>query len=120
MRAADGSYRWFLCRALPARDAEGRIVRWAASLVDIDDWRGLRRRCAKAKAASGNWPNPCRSLSGPVEPMGGCDYFSRSGSLTPASLKSSNWASVGYSNFIPTTASQPSRLGIGLWRPASL
>src|SRR5262245_61137342 len=37
IRAADGSYRWFLCRAQPARDAEGRIVRWAGSLVDIDD-----------------------------------------------------------------------------------
>jgi PAS domain S-box-containing protein len=37
MRAADGSYRWFLARALPGRDAEGRIVRWAGSLVDIDD-----------------------------------------------------------------------------------
>jgi PAS domain S-box-containing protein len=37
IRAADGSYRWFLNRALPARDTEGRIVRWAGSLVDIDD-----------------------------------------------------------------------------------
>src|SRR5215813_6811828 len=37
IRAADGCYRWFLCRALPARDAEDRIVRWAGSLVDIDD-----------------------------------------------------------------------------------
>src|SRR5215510_5543706 len=37
LRAVDGSYRWFLCRALPGRDAEGRIVRWAGSLVDIDD-----------------------------------------------------------------------------------
>jgi PAS domain S-box-containing protein len=37
VRAADGSYRWFLCRALPARDAEGRIVRWSGSLVDVDD-----------------------------------------------------------------------------------
>lgn len=37
IRAADGSYRWFLCRALPAYDTEGRIVRWSGSLVDIDD-----------------------------------------------------------------------------------
>src|SRR5262245_58706821 len=37
VRAADGSYRWFLARALPGREAEGRIVRWAGSLVDIDD-----------------------------------------------------------------------------------
>ena len=33
---ADGSYRWFLNRARPGRD-EGRIVRWAGSLTDIDD-----------------------------------------------------------------------------------
>ena len=37
IRAADGSYRWFLNGALPGRDAEGRIVRWAGSLTDIDD-----------------------------------------------------------------------------------
>jgi len=37
IRAVDGSYRWFLNRAQPGRDAEGRIVRWAGSLTDIDD-----------------------------------------------------------------------------------
>src|SRR5262245_3519756 len=37
MRAADGSYRWFLARAQPGRDAEGRIVRWAGALMDIDN-----------------------------------------------------------------------------------
>ncbi|MGE0129976.1 MAG: PAS domain S-box protein [Blastocatellales bacterium] len=37
IRAADGSYRWFLNRAQPGRDAEGRVVRWAGSLTDIDD-----------------------------------------------------------------------------------
>src|SRR5262249_21682378 len=37
VRAADGSYRWFLARALPGRDAEGRIVSWAGSLMDIED-----------------------------------------------------------------------------------
>jgi len=37
IRAADGSYRWFLNRAQPGRDAEGRLLRWAGSLTDIDD-----------------------------------------------------------------------------------
>src|SRR5262249_37562373 len=37
IRAADGSYRWFLNRAQPGRAAYGRIVRWAGSLTDIDD-----------------------------------------------------------------------------------
>ena len=37
LRRADGVYRWFQSRALPLRDADGRIVRWLAVLSDIDD-----------------------------------------------------------------------------------
>jgi PAS domain S-box-containing protein len=37
LRGSDGSYRWFLFRALPTRDTEGRIVHWTGSLTDIDD-----------------------------------------------------------------------------------
>jgi light-regulated signal transduction histidine kinase (bacteriophytochrome) len=40
MRRKDGSYRWFLARAIPVRDAAGRIVRWFGTSTDIDDeWR---------------------------------------------------------------------------------
>ena len=33
----DGSYRWFLGRALPFRDEEGRIVKWFGTCTDIHD-----------------------------------------------------------------------------------
>jgi PAS domain S-box-containing protein len=36
-RGADGTYRWFLARGLPMRDAEGRIVRWYGTNTDIED-----------------------------------------------------------------------------------
>jgi PAS domain S-box-containing protein len=36
-RRADGVYRWFEFRTLPARDAAGRIIRWYGLLIDIDD-----------------------------------------------------------------------------------
>jgi len=36
-RRADGVYRWFQSRALPTRDAEGRITGWYMLLTDIDD-----------------------------------------------------------------------------------
>jgi PAS domain S-box-containing protein len=39
MRRADGVYRWFLHRALPLRDEQGRIVKWYAIAHDIDDQR---------------------------------------------------------------------------------
>jgi PAS domain S-box-containing protein len=35
--ARDGSYRWFLSRAVPVRDDSGRIVRWIGTATDIDD-----------------------------------------------------------------------------------
>ncbi|MEO7454663.1 MAG: PAS domain S-box protein [Gemmatimonadaceae bacterium] len=34
---ASGAYRWFLGRALPLRDVEGRIVRWFGTCTDIHD-----------------------------------------------------------------------------------
>ena len=36
-RAADGQYRWFLARAVPLRDAHGRIQKWYGTSTDIED-----------------------------------------------------------------------------------
>jgi PAS domain S-box-containing protein len=36
-RSAAGEYRWFLVRAVPLRDADGRIVRWNGTLTDIEE-----------------------------------------------------------------------------------
>jgi PAS domain S-box-containing protein len=36
-RGADGNYRWFLSRAVPMRDAKGRILRWYGTNTDIED-----------------------------------------------------------------------------------
>jgi PAS domain S-box-containing protein len=33
----DGVYRWMISRALPVRDAEGKVVRWFGTAVDIHD-----------------------------------------------------------------------------------
>jgi len=36
-RGADGEYHWFLARAVPVRNAEGKIERWFGSSTDISD-----------------------------------------------------------------------------------
>ena len=43
-RRADGVYRWFQSRALPARNTEGRITGWYMLLTDIDE----RKRAEEA------------------------------------------------------------------------
>lgn len=35
LRRHDGEYRWFVARAVPYRDAQGKIVRWYGSATDI-------------------------------------------------------------------------------------
>ncbi|WP_394846773.1 ATP-binding protein [Pendulispora brunnea] len=44
LRRHDGQYRWFLSRAIPLRDARGRIVRWFGTNVDVDDQKQLREQ----------------------------------------------------------------------------
>jgi PAS domain S-box-containing protein len=47
-RRADGVYRWFQSRSLPARDTEGHITDWYMVMTDIDD----RKRAEDALRAS--------------------------------------------------------------------
>ena len=39
LRGRDGEYRWFLSRAMPHRDASGRVVRWFGTNTDITERR---------------------------------------------------------------------------------
>jgi PAS domain S-box-containing protein len=52
IRRADGRYRWHLVRALPMRDARGRIVRWFGTNADIDDQKRNQEAAQQARAAA--------------------------------------------------------------------
>ena len=47
MRRADGSYRWFLIRAMPFRDAKGEISRWYGTDVDIEELKRAQQEAQK-------------------------------------------------------------------------
>src|SRR6266852_4060860 len=44
LRAADGTYRWFLARYNPVRDDQGLIIRWYVACTDIDDRKRIEDR----------------------------------------------------------------------------
>ena len=46
-RGSDGSYRWFMARALPIRGDRGEITRWFGTCTDVDE----QRRLAEAQDA---------------------------------------------------------------------
>ena len=41
LRGKDGKYRWFLSRALPIRDASGKVTRWFGTNTDVTELRDL-------------------------------------------------------------------------------
>lgn len=97
MRRFDGSYRWFLFRAGPVRDAAGNIVKWYGSNIDIED----RKRVEEGLRASElSWRQIVDNIPGLVATMGATgeveflnrqtlDYFGK----TNEELK--NWSLIG-------------------------
>src|SRR5207248_7940559 len=45
-RRADGVYRWFLSRAEPVRDDQGRISAWFGTSIDVDDHKRAEQELA--------------------------------------------------------------------------
>jgi len=50
LRRADGAFRWYIARATPIRDDDGRIVRWIGTNTDIDDQKAVIAELAMSEA----------------------------------------------------------------------
>ncbi len=61
LRAADGSYRWFLMRGEPLRDTAQRVTKWFGTCTDIDELRqaaeALQREKAFTEAVIDSFPD---------------------------------------------------------------
>jgi PAS domain S-box-containing protein len=67
MRRSDGEYRWFLFRANPLRNENGKIIRWYGTNIDIED----RKQAEHALAASE------RDLKLSIDTIPGLTWFCR-------------------------------------------
>jgi PAS domain S-box-containing protein len=50
LRRVDGAFRWFLARAVAARDEQGEIVRWIGTNTDVHDQKMIARELAELNA----------------------------------------------------------------------
>jgi PAS domain S-box-containing protein len=50
LRRSDGEFRWFLTRAVPARDEQGRIIRWIGTNTDVHDQKLIAGELAELNA----------------------------------------------------------------------
>jgi len=49
LRSKTGEYRWFLSRALPIKDAQGRVVRWFGTNTDVTEQRELEQALRESR-----------------------------------------------------------------------
>ena len=50
LRRFDGTFRWFLARAEPLRDAHGTVVKWYGTNVDIEDRKQAEKALRRSEA----------------------------------------------------------------------
>jgi PAS domain S-box-containing protein len=50
LQRGDGTYRWFLFRYNPMRDANGRILRWYIAATDIEDLKQAEQKLRQSEA----------------------------------------------------------------------
>jgi len=51
LRDRYGNYRWFLSRAVPTRDSQGRLSKWFGTNTDIDDMKRAQSEAERASRA---------------------------------------------------------------------
>jgi len=103
LRGRDGTYRWFLSRAVPIRDGAGRIVRWFGTNTDITE---LRQAQDVQRMLTGELSHRVKNMlatvqaiavqtlrhnSNPVEFVGNFGGRIQSMARVHALLSSSNW-----------------------------
>jgi PAS domain S-box-containing protein len=51
LRRHDGVYRWHVNRAVPVRDADGRVIKWFGTCTDIDDQKRTEEELRQSREA---------------------------------------------------------------------
>jgi PAS domain S-box-containing protein len=70
LRARDGTYRWFLSRALPIRDERGAITRWFGTNTDVTDRREAEEALLEADRRKDEFlAVVAHELRGPLAPI---------------------------------------------------
>lgn len=75
VRRHDGTYRWHLWRAVPLRDAHGRVFRWLGTTTDIHEGRRAEERAAHHEGLYSTLANSLPAIVTTADADGNITYF---------------------------------------------
>ena len=80
LRSKTGEYRWFLSRARPIHDEQGRIVRWFGTNTDVEELRQARKAAEEANRLKDEFlATVSHELRTPLNAILGWSAMARSG-----------------------------------------
>jgi PAS domain S-box-containing protein len=98
VRGADGEYHWIWDRAIPLRDAQGRIVNWYSFSIDIDERKRAEERARQAERELRNAIDTIPAMVWSTLPDGTVDFVNRGWQeytgLSAKEIGSYGWASL--------------------------
>jgi PAS domain S-box-containing protein len=105
LRAADGSYRWFLMRGEPVRDASGDIVKWFGTCTDIDDMKRAQAALHDSEERFQAMANGIPQLAWMAEPDGNIFWYNQRWydytGTTPEQMQRLGWERVHDPEVLP-------------------
>jgi PAS domain S-box-containing protein len=77
LRAADGSYRWFLLLGEPLRDAAGVVIKWFGTCIDIDDMKRAQAALRESEERFQTIANGIQQLAWMAEADGSVFWYNQ-------------------------------------------
>jgi PAS domain S-box-containing protein len=75
LRGRDGNFQWFLTRAVPIVDAEGKITRWIGTNTNINEQKLAQQKIEQSEAALNELANAMPQLVWIADATGAVTYY---------------------------------------------
>jgi two-component system NtrC family sensor kinase len=107
LRRADGTYRWWLVRGVPLKDAAGNIVKWFGTCTDIDDMKVAELNILDSREMFRHIAESTNAIPFKLDLTRGCFIYIGAQGISNSGIPESKWKEPGALDAILPRAFNP-------------